>query len=162
MPRLRPMNTFYGSADEVQAQIERESDKRVKLKLHAIEMLMRGVSQKETAETIGVSTATIRSWTLQWNTGGLRDLEPRHIGVNKIEADMYRYYKDRGYKTIRLSRNFDMIVTERGGPLDWIQAESPEVEVVKVVRKPKLPKLPFPDGPITMEALNEMADRILR
>lgn len=52
----------------------------MKQKLSAIRLLMKGRKQKEVADSLGVSVATIRSWRTRWDREGKEGLKAKHIG----------------------------------------------------------------------------------
>ncbi len=58
-------------------------------KLNAVRLLMKGKTQKEVAEVIGVSVATIRNWRTNWNQKGKEGLKSDHKGFKpKITDDI--------------------------------------------------------------------------
>ena len=52
----------------------------MKQKLNAIRLLMKGHSQKDVAEMLGVSSATVRNWRTNWDHDGKEGLKTKHKG----------------------------------------------------------------------------------
>lgn len=67
----------------------KEKDAQLKQRLNAIRLLMKGKTQVEIADVLGVTTTTIRNWRQLWDNGGIEALKSKHIGsVSKVDPAM--------------------------------------------------------------------------
>ena len=121
MPPLRKPNDFWGTTDEIEVRLLRETDERMRKRLTAILMLSGGQSQKVVAQELNVCIATVRNWRKQWNAGGIAALRPRHIGTSRMDATFRTGMERQGFRYTRLSNNFFAYVPTMAGPLDRIE-----------------------------------------
>ena len=89
MTKLADPDDKWGTLQEVEQLYRREKDSRLKQRINAIRLLMKGRKQVEVADVLGVSVTTVRNWRGLWDNGGLEGLKPRHIGsVSKVTPAM--------------------------------------------------------------------------
>lgn len=74
MTNLKTPESRWGDLEKVERWYREEKDAKVKSKLNAIRLLMKGNSQKEVAEVIGVNRKTICDWRRQWDDRGREGL----------------------------------------------------------------------------------------
>jgi len=71
---------MHGDLEAVESLYRKEKETGMKQRLNAIRLLMRGRSQKDVADMLGVCPATVRNWRTNWDRDGKGGLEKRHIG----------------------------------------------------------------------------------
>lgn len=80
MTNLKMPDNRWGGLQEVEQWYRKEKNAKVKSKLNAIRLLMKGIPQKEVAEVIGVSRKAICDWRRQWDESGREGLSSRQKG----------------------------------------------------------------------------------
>lgn len=80
MPTIKRPDERWGSLEDVEGCYHRERDAKLKQKLNAIRLLMKGHKRKEVAEVLGVCEATVKKWRERWDNSGLEGLKTRHKG----------------------------------------------------------------------------------
>ena len=80
MPGIKRPDISWGDLKAVEQWHRAEKDAKMKQKLNAIRLLMKGHGQQEVADAIGVSVATIRNWRTNWDRSGKEGLQAKHKG----------------------------------------------------------------------------------
>ncbi len=95
MPNLKRPDTTKGGLEEVEAQYRKERDGKLKERLNAIRLLMKGRTRKDVAEIIGVSESAITRWRRRWDEFGREGLKSRHRGrASKVTPEMRAEIED--------------------------------------------------------------------
>ncbi len=95
MPNLKRPDTTKGGLEEVEAQYRKERDGKLKERLNAIRLLMKGRTRKDVAEIIGVSESAITRWRQRWDEFGREGLKSRHRGrASKVTPEMRAEIED--------------------------------------------------------------------
>jgi len=89
MPNIKRPDEKHGTIEEVEGWYRKERDGKLKQKLNAIRLLMKGRGRKEVAEVLGVSEATVKKWRERWDRDGLEGLKAKHKGsVSKVTPEI--------------------------------------------------------------------------
>ena len=103
MPPLKKPNDVLFDREDLQGLIESELDDRMRTRLKAILGLMQGVRQVDVAETLQISTASIREWVRRWNSGAYYALLPDRKGSWTTRVARESLRKD-GFDLVRQGR----------------------------------------------------------
>lgn len=89
MPIIKRPDERWGSLEDVEGWYRREKEMKLKQKLNAIRLLMKGRQRKEVADVLGVCEATVKKWRERWDKNGLEGLRAKHKGSkSKVTPDM--------------------------------------------------------------------------
>ncbi len=80
MPTLKRPDESWGSLEDVEGWYRREKEMKLKQKLNAIRLLMKGRQRNEIADVLGVCEATVKKWRERWDKNGLEGLRAKHKG----------------------------------------------------------------------------------
>jgi transposase len=80
MPAIKKPDERCGTLEDVEGWYRIEKDVKLKQKLNAIRLLMKGLERNKVAEVLGVSEATVKKWRERWDNSGLEGLRARHKG----------------------------------------------------------------------------------
>lgn len=89
MPNIKRPDERWGTIEEVERWYRKERDVKLKHKLNAIRLLMKGGQRKEVAEVLGVCEATVKKWRERWDSEGVEGLRAKHKGSkSKVTPEM--------------------------------------------------------------------------
>ena len=93
MTNLKLPSDRWGGLKEIEQWRRKEKNVQMKNKFDAICLLMKGRSQKDVAEIIGVSRRTICNWRRRWDESGKEGLESMNKGrkskvTQRMRADI--------------------------------------------------------------------------
>jgi putative transposase len=89
MPTIKRPDESWGSLEDVERWYRREKEMKLKQKLNAIRLLMKGRQRNEVADVLGVCEATVKKWRERWDKNGLEGLRAKHKGSkSKVTPDM--------------------------------------------------------------------------
>ena len=80
MPTIKRPEERWGTLKEVEGWHRKERNAKLKQKLNAIRLLMKGHKRKEVANVLGVCEATVKKWRMRWDNSGLEGLKAKHKG----------------------------------------------------------------------------------
>ncbi len=134
MPPLRKPTGFWGDPDEIRSELTTTTDKRLTIRLTSMLLLSEGGRQKDVAQELGVSVATLRIWVKRWNTNGLAGLRSRHRGSKRYHAEFLQGMQERGFLLQRLSSRFSAWIPQPTGPLFAIEKQRSELAEPEIFR----------------------------
>ena len=80
MSTIKIPDERWGTLEDVEGWFHREKDLKLRQKLNAIRLLMKGRRRKDVAEVLGVCEATVKKWRERWDKNGLEGLRAKHKG----------------------------------------------------------------------------------
>jgi transposase len=95
MPAFKYPDEKWGRLEEVGQMYREQKNAKMKTKLNAIHLLMKGRPRKEVAEILCVCETTIGHWRNQWNRAGKEGLKSQRKGrKSKVTDDIKAEIKE--------------------------------------------------------------------
>ncbi len=89
MPTKRLPSDKWATLELIEKWYRQEKDARVKVRLNAIRLLMKGYARKEVASILCVGESTVSDWRKKWDRAGKEGLASKYKGTSsKITDDM--------------------------------------------------------------------------